>query len=68
MAFHYNIFHGKFSFQPYACNGFHNVLQTAVGFIDVAIVWVKNVYRIHFWNMSKNEAINLLRTFDLNEK
>ena len=33
-----------------------------MSFNDVAIVSVKgNDYRIHFWYMSKNEAINLLK-------
>ena len=25
-------------------------------------------YRIHFWFMSKNDAINIMRNSDLNEK
>ena len=36
---------------------------------DVAIVSVKgNDYRIHFWYMSKNVAINLFRNAKLSEK
>ena len=36
---------------------------------SVAIVPVKeNDYRIHFWYMSKDEPINLLRNADLTEK
>ena len=38
-------------------------------FNDVAIVSVKeNDYRIHFWHMSKNDAINMMKSSDLNEK
>ena len=32
-------------------------------FNDVAIV-----YRIHFWYMNKNDAKNIMKNFDLNEK
>ena len=38
-------------------------------FNDAAIVSVKeNDYRIHFWQMSKNDAINMMKSSDLNEK
>ena len=40
-----------------------------MSFTDIAIVSVKaNDYRIHFWYMSKDEAINLLRNTDFTEK
>ena len=36
---------------------------------DVAIVSIKeNDCRIHFWYMSKHDAINIMKTFGLNEK
>ena len=32
----------------------------------VAIISLKrNYYRIHFWCMSKDEAINIMKSFDL---
>ena len=35
-------------------------MQKSTSFDDVAIVSIKgNNYRIHFWYMSKNDAINL---------
>ena len=35
----------------------------------VAVVSVKkNDYRIHFWYMSKNDAINIMKNSDLNGK
>ena len=38
-------------------------------FNDAAIVSVKeNDYRNHFWHMSKNDAINIMKNSDLNEK
>ena len=40
-----------------------------MNFNDVAIVSIKgNDYRIHFWYMSKNDAINSINNSSLNEK
>ena len=40
-----------------------------MNFNDVAVVSIKgNNYRIHFWYMSKNDAINLMNNSSLNEK
>ena len=44
-------------------------MQEAMGFANVAIVTVKgNSYRIHFWYINKDEAINLLKNVDLRKK
>ena len=44
-------------------------MQKAISFNDVASVFVKeNDYRIHFWYMSKNDAINVIKNSNLNEK
>ena len=44
-------------------------MQKAMNFNDVAIVSIKrNVYRIHFWYMSKDDAINIMKNSHLNEK
>ena len=38
-------------------------------FNDVAIVSIKGRdYRIHFWYKSKDDAINIMKNSDLNEK
>ena len=59
----------NFSNEPYLCNGFHDLMQKAMNFNDVAIVSIKgNDYRIHFWYMSKNDAINSINNSSLNEK
>ena len=40
-----------------------------MNFNEIAIVSVKgNDYRINFWYMSKNDAINLINNSSLNEK
>ena len=67
---HYWYFLNKnLSYEPYLCNGCHDLMQKAMNFNDVAIVSIKgNDYRIHFWYMSKNDAINLMNNSSLIEK
>ena len=59
---HYWYFLDKnFNYEPYLCNGCHDLIQKAMNCNDVAIVTIKgNDYRIHFWNMSKDEAISIM--------
>ena len=48
------------------CNGCHDLMQKAMSFNDVAIVYVKGgAYRMHFWYMSKNVAISLINDSNL---
>ena len=43
-----------FKYEPYLCNGCHDLYQKTMNFNDVAIVFVKGSdYRTHFWYMSK---------------
>ena len=67
---HYWYFLDKnFNYDPYHCNGCHDLMQKAMSFKNVAIVSIKgNDYRIHFWNMSKNDAIVLMTDSNLNDK
>ena len=59
----------NFSFQPKVCNGCHDLTERTLSFNDVAIVSVKdNDYRIHFWYMGRNKAVNLLRNANLTEE
>ena len=66
---HYWYFLNKnFSYEPYLCNGSHDLMQKAMNF-NVAIVSIKgNDYIIHFWCMSKDEAISIMHNTNLNEK
>ena len=58
-----------FKYEPYLCNGCHDLMQKAINFNDVAILSVKRTgYRIHFWHMSKDDATNIIKNSDLNEK
>ena len=50
-----------FKYEKYFCNGCHDLMQKAMSFNNVAIVYVKgSAHRIHFWYMSKDDAINWL--------
>ena len=64
---HYWYFIEKnFNYEPYLCNGCPDLMSKAMNFHDVAIVFIKgNYYRTHFWYMSKNEAINIMKSSNL---
>ena len=67
---HYWYFKGiSFKYEPYLCNGCHDLMQKVMSFNDDAIVYVKrNVYRIHFWFMSKSDAISIMNNSNLIDK
>ena len=47
-----------FKYEPYLCNG-----------CNIAIVYIKgNAYRIHFWYMSKDDAIKIMNGSNLVDK
>ena len=57
-----------YKYEPYLCNGRHDLMQKAKNF-NFAIVSIKgNDYRIHFWYMSKDDAINIMKNSDLSKK
>ena len=58
-----------FKYEPYLCNGCHVLMQKTMNFNDVAIVYVKGSdYRIHFWYMNTNVAINIIINSNVDEK
>ena len=58
-----------FKYEPYLCSGCHDLIQKAMNFNDVTIVSIKGKdYRIHFWYISKDDAINTMKSFNINEK
>ena len=69
---HYWYFLDKnFNHEPYFCNGCHDLMPKVKKkfFNDVAIVSVKGSdYRIHFWYMSKDDTISIMKNSSLNEK
>ena len=55
-----------FKYENYLCNGCHDLMQRAKSFNNVAIAYVKrHAYRIHFWYMSKDNAINIMNSSNL---
>ena len=67
---HYWCFKGiGFTYESYLCNGCHDLMEKAMSFDDVAIVYVKgSAYRIHFWSMSKDDAISIINSSNLVDK
>ena len=58
-----------FEYERYLCNGCHDLMQRAMSFNNVAIVYIKgSAYRIHFWYMSKDDAINIMNGSNLADK
>ena len=58
-----------FKYEPYLCNGCHDLMQKATNFNNIAIVSIKgNDYRIHFWYMSKDDVTNIMNNYNLNEQ
>ena len=58
-----------FKYEPYLCNSCHNLMEKAVSFNDVAIIYFKeSAYRIHFWYMSKDDAISIMNNSNLVNK
>ena len=54
---------------PYLCNGCHDLTKKAMSLNNVAIASIKeNDYRIHFYYISKNDAITLMTNSNLNDK
>ena len=55
----------KFQISAKICDSCHDLKQKAMSFNDVAIASVEgNDYRVHFWYISKDEAINLMKNSD----
>ena len=63
------LFRQRFKYELYLYNGCHDLTQKVVNFNDVTIVFVKGSSNgIHFWHMSKDDAINITKNSNLNEK
>ena len=58
-----------FKYGNYLWNGCHDLMQKAISFNNIAIVDVKgSAYRIHFWYMSKDDAVNIINGSNLVDK
>ena len=70
MLCHYWYFKAvRFRFEPHVCNKYHDVLMTAYELKNIAILNVKWVdFRCILWSISKNEAVNRLNNFALEDE
>ena len=58
-----------FKYEQYLCNGCPDLMQKATSFNDVAIVYAKgSSCRIHFWFMSKDDAITIMNNSNFVDK
>ena len=58
-----------FKCEKYLCNSCHDLMQKAMSFNNVAIVYIKgSAYRINFWYMSKDDAISIMNGSNLVDK
>ena len=64
---HYRYFKDTgFKYEPYLCNGCHDLTKKAMTFNDVAIIYIKgSAYRIHFYYMSKDDSISIMSNSNL---
>ena len=67
---HYQYFKDiGFKYESQICNGWHDLMQKAMSFTNIAIVYVKgSAYRINFLYMNKDDAINIMNGSNLADK
>ena len=55
-----------FKYELYLCSDCHDLMQKAMSFNNVTLVYVKeSAYRINFGYMSKDDAINIMNDSNL---
>ena len=60
---------GGFKYELNLCNSCHDLMKKAMSFNNITIAYVKeSAYRIHFWYMSKDDAINIINNSNLVDK
>ena len=69
MICHYWFFNHGFEFQDYVCNNCHDLTMLCFKISNITIITAKNVdYRCIIHNISKSEAINLLKNSVLEDR
>ena len=59
----------NFNYQKYYCDDCHDMSMKTVSIKNLANVYSKgNAYRIHFWYMSKDDAISIMNNSNLIDK
>ena len=63
---HYYFLDINFNYQKYLSDGCHDMSMKVNSMQNLAIVYFKGIaYRVHFWNMSKYDAINIMHNSNL---
>ena len=63
MIYHYCFCNHGFEFQDYVCNGCNDLIMLCLNISNITIITVKNIdYQCTIHNISKSEAINLLKS------
>ena len=58
-----------FKYEAHLCSGCHGLIQKAISFNDVAIIYARgSAYRIYFWYMSQDDAISIMNNSNLIDK
>ena len=58
-----------YKFGPYVCNGCHYITMMVYGLENIAILNVKaGDYKYVLWNITRNDAINRVINFKLDDK
>ena len=58
-----------YKFEAYFCNGCHDMSMMTYELENIAILNLKGVeYRCVLWNITRNDAINRLNIFELDDK
>ena len=67
MFCHYWYYLNKnFSYGPFTCGGYYNIVERSTNFKNIAIVHVKKTaYRVYFKDINKHKAKKLMNKFDL---
>ena len=68
--YYYYYFLGiNFNYQKYLCDGCQDMSMKANSMQNLAVAYFKgNAYRIHFWNMSKGDAKNIMHNSNFIDK
>ena len=69
ICYYWHFLDKNFNYEPYLFNVCQDLMQKTKNFNGVAVASIKgNDYGIHFWYMSKNDAIFLMTNSNLKDK
>ena len=69
ICYYWYLLDKSIKYEPYLCNGCHDIMEKAMNFNDVAIVFIKGSdYRIHFWYMTKDDPIIIMNNSNQDKK